>query len=552
MRSQNYFFIAVLILIAPRSAGADQKQKVDIEQATVFLSGAEVLSSAKINLPKGESEVVFTNVAYDVKPQSISVGAGNGVVVESTIFMAGTDPDEANSQIVKDYQDSVQLLVEVKCPLDNRLSVLTAQIDLIQNNNSSKDGRLSVTELDKMLNLVNERLEKLLDEKLSLEKSIAKIDQQMTQLNRQIAEEQGRRIPGGQLKVKFYSPAAINTEARFAYVVQNAGWVPMYDLRVDKLNAPVKLYYKANVHQNCGVKWDNIKLVLSTGNPHETAQAPTLEPMYLAFEYSHKALAEVAITAYKNPLIEPGRPSGNLSSEDIKGSGFGGRGNASRFLVDDVAVNGVSDYVQVDNSGVNTSFDIDLPYTLASDGQQHMVAIRNYELPAVYRYYAVPKKDPDVFLQAQVTKWEDLDLLPATTNIYYEGTFVGQGITDVRNVKDTMNFSLGRDKKIIVKREGDRRRHIAKTIGTSIKEGLAYDISVRNARKEPITLTLLDQVPMSSDKDISVEDMEYQGGTLEEDNGEVKWVMDVKPNETRQVKLAYTIKHPRGKPVVMR
>jgi hypothetical protein len=57
---------------------------------------------------------------------------------------------------------------------------------------------------------------------------------------------------------------------------------------------------------------------------------------------------------------------------------------------------------------------------------------------------------------------------------------------------------------------------------------------------------------MSSDKDISVEDMEYQGGTLEEDNGEVKWVMDVKPNETRQVKLAYTIKHPRGKPVVMR
>ncbi|MBS1585299.1 MAG: DUF4139 domain-containing protein [Bacteroidetes bacterium] len=562
MCSQNYFFIAVLILIAPYSAGAEQKQKVDIERATVFLSGAELISTAKVNLPKGESEVVFTNVASDVKPQSISVGANNGVVVEGTIFGANAGPEEGNSLKVQMWQDSISILAEEKEPLESKLSVITEQIGLIQSNNANTDNHLSTVELEKMLNLVDIRLSKLLDEKRVMDKRVARIDQKIARLGQQVAEEQSKRAPGGQLRVKFYAPAATSAEIRFSYVVQHAGWVPMYDLRVDKLNAPVKLYQKANVYQNCGVNWDNIRLVLSTGNTHEVVLAPGLLPVYLSI-YTVPVVAQ-----YKKPLIGRDIKSGSventadlvaIASPGIHPSrsgdelnSFGARGSATQFIVDGVVTNGVADYVQVDYSGVNTTYDIDLPYTVPSDGEEHMVAIKNYELPATYRYYAVPKKDNDVYLQAQVTNWEDLDLIPATTNIYYEGAFVGQGVTDARNIKDTMNFSLGRDKRIIISREIDKTKRSTKTIGTNVREEYAFNINVRNTRKEPITLTLLDQVPVSNDKEISVEDLAYKGGTLEEEKGEIKWLLNVKPNETKQLKLGYTVKYPKDKTIVMR
>jgi len=125
----------------------------------------------------------------------------------------------------------------------------------------------------------------------------------------------------------------------------------------------------------------------------------------------------------------------------------------------------MNQYVSVDNAGINTSFDIDLPYTIPSDGQQHLVAVKKFGLPATYSYYAVPKLDKDAFLQAHITNWEELNLLPGQTNIFYEGTYVGQGNIDVRNVKDTMDISLGRDKKIVVKRDRDTKLRSVKQLG---------------------------------------------------------------------------------------
>ncbi len=529
--------VAILFALLGSRALADTKQKVNIDQATVFLNGAELLSSAKVALPQGESEVLFTNIAGDVNQQSLSISTSNNVAVQSSTFQNNYLSDDNLSPKAKTIKDSIEQMGITRSEVDNQLTVTKEQISVIQENRkvSGQNNGLSVAELDKLLTLINARMGKLLDDKQRTEKKLAKIDEHIAQLNKQLAEEQKKSYqPGGQLLVKFYAPLATTTDVQLTYVVPNAGWAPTYDLRVDKINAPVKLYYKANVYQNSGVKWDNVKLVLSTGNPSEGAQAPVLNPWYLSFNqpvYAYKRMPQAA------PVMMQKDEDRMMVTESAAGTG---------------AIATMNDYVQVDNSGINTSFDIALPYNVPSDGQQHLVSIKSYELPATYRYYAVPKKDNDAFLQAQVTQWEDLDLIPAQTNIFYEGSYVGQGYVDVRNVKDTMNFSLGRDKKIVVKREVDKKKRSVKTIGTNVRETVAYTISVRNTRKEAISLTLLDQVPVSNDKDIEVEDKEYNDGTLNETTGEVKWVLDLKPNETKEVKIGYTVKYPRGKTVVVR
>lgn len=535
MSIRNLIAIACGICISI-SALAQTKQKADIESATVFLNGAELFSKAKVNLPAGESEILFTNIAGNVNQQSLNIGASSGVVVQSATFQNNFLREENLSPRGRELKDSIEHLEKSRSVINNEMEGVNEQVAIIRQNrqvNGANTG-LSTTELMKMLDLVKARMAKLLDEKDALAVDLKKTDERLTRLRQQLQEEQQRGFqPGGQLLVKFYSTKATTSNITISYVVPNAGWTPSYDLRVDELGGPVKLQYKAHVYQNSGVAWDKIKLSLSTGNPNEGAEAPVLNPWYLQFymprptAYRNKtALQEVTITEYKVPLVDKDQ---------------GGRADAGQTALDN--------YVQTDNSGINTVFDIDLPYTIPSDGQQHNVAIKSAELPATYRYYAVPKLDRDAFLQAQITGWESLDLLPAQTNIFYEGTYVGQGYIDVRNVKDTMNLSLGRDKKIVVRRERDKELRSVKTIGTNVREAFVYKISVRNTRNKPVDIVVIDQVPISNDKDIEVSDKDYKGGDYNETTGAVTWKLQLKPNETRELILGYSVKYPKGKQV---
>lgn len=536
MLYRKYVLMAGLLLATSYNTWAQSRQSVNISHATIFLNGAELSSSAKINLPQGESEILFTNIAGNVNQQSLNIGADNGVVIQSATFQNNFLVAEILSPRARAIQDSIDVIENGRAGTNNMLAVTNEQIAVLSQNKqvSGSQSGLSVTELTKMLDLIKTRLSGLLAEKDKLNATLKKTDERLTLLRMQLEAEKSKDFqPGGQLLVKFYAPRATSSDVNISYVVPNAGWSPTYDLRVEDLKNPVKLFYKANVFQNSGVKWDKIKITLSTGNPSEGAQAPALQPWYLAF-YNPVAYGEGYMNSYQNQAAPRAKAiMMESAAEDAKAPAAGALNN----------------YVQVNNSGISTTFDIDLPYTIPSDGQHHLVSVKSYELPATYRYFVVPKMDRDAFLQAQITNWEDLNLIPATTNIFYEGSYVGQGYIDMRNTKDTMNISLGRDKKIIVRRERDKELRSVKTIGTNIKETFVYTVSIRNTRKEALDITVLEQLPISNDKDIVIEDTDVDGGKLEETTGEVKWILSVKPNETVKKKIAFTVKYPKGKSI---
>lgn len=527
---------AMLCIWASSNLFAQNKQKANIEHITVFLSGAEIESAAKVNLPQGESEVLFTNIAGNIVQQSISVGVGNGVIVQSATSQNNYLENNNLSPRGQMLKDSIEFLKQQNEALSDKKSVLNEQIAVIKENRkiAGENNGLSVIELQKMLDLIGTKMNGLLAEGHVLDRQMKKTQERINLLNQQLNEEQKKDFqPGGQLLVKFFTTVATAATVNITYVTPNASWTPSYDLRVDKINSPVKLVYKANITQNSGVKWDNVKLSLSTGNPNEGAEAPTMNPWYLAFYqpqpnygYMNKATVNYApprMAMEKKDALEESTADAAPAQASI--------GN----------------YVQIDNSGINTTFDISLNYTIPSDGQEHLVAVKDYELPATYRYYVAPKLDRDAFLQARVTNWEDLNLMPAATNIFYEGAYVGQGYIDMRNVKDTLNLSLGRDKKIIVRRENDKNYRSVKTIGTNIRKSFGYTIEVRNTKKENIDLVVLEQFPISNDKDIVIEDKEANGAKINEETGAVQWDLSLKGNELKTLKLNYSVKYPKDK-----
>ncbi len=520
---------------------AQPQQKLNIEQATVFLSGAELASTAKVTLVKGENEFIFTNVAGDVNSQSLTVSATNGVVVEAATFQNNYLAAEVLSPRATIIKDSIELIAADTQLVHNKIMVLGHESGSIWKNSqvSGANTGLSVAELQKYLDLIDTKMEAILNRQDVEKAKMKKMKDRLTKLNEQLNEEQGRGYQhGGQLLVKFYAKEATTADVAIDYVVPHAGWSPSYDVFADDANGPVKLFYKANIFQNSGVKWNNVRLSLSTGNPNEGAQAPTMNPWYLAFYYPQPMYNR----SYRNAMAPAAAYSKSAENVMLDTT-------VMNDLVVTTGTSSMNEYVSVDNAGINTSFDIDLPYTIPGDGQQHLVAIKKYELPATYRYYTVPKMDKDAFLQAQITNWEDLNLLPGKSNIFYEGTYVGQGNIDVRNLTDTMTLSLGRDKKIVVKRNRDTKLRSVKTIGTNIRESFSYTITVRNTRKEAINLIVQDQQPVSNDKDIVIDEKDAGTSEYNETTGMMKWALQLAPNETKNVSFGYTIRYPRGKTV---
>jgi len=537
MQKSN-FSTLLIALFFPMLSSAQTKQPVVIQHATIFLNGAELTSQAKLNLPQGESEVLFTNIAGNVNQESLTIGADNQVIIQSAGFQNNYLQTEIISPTVKQLEDSLELFNEWMDGFQNKLTVISEQEAVLRENRklSGQNTGLNVAEVQKMIDLISNKMTALLSDRKKIEKEKVKLALRIERTKRQLEEEKNKGFqPGGQLLVKFYAPKATTTNINMSYVVPNAGWTPTYDIRVDDLNKPVKIMYKANVFQNSGVKWNNISISLSTGNPTEGAEAPMLQPWHVAFfqpvqNYSYLNRKE----AMPQVAMAKARAEGNTYI--IDGVQVG----------DQAAQSSMNEYVAVDNSGINTTFDIELPYTINSDGKQQLVTVKSYELPASFTYYAAPKLDKDAFLQAKITNWEDLNLLPASTHIFYEGSYVGEGYIDMRNVKDTLVVSLGRDKKVIIKREMDKKFRSVKTIGNNVRESIAFSLNIRNTRKEKINLNIVDQFPISDDKDLIIEEKEAKESIIDE-NEMIKWQLNLEPNEQKNLKFSYLIKYPKGK-----
>lgn len=202
--------------------------------------------------------------------------------------------------------------------------------------------------------------------------------------------------------------------------------------------------------------------------------------------------------------------------------------------------------VQTENQ-TSVEFEINTPYTVLSQNKSTVVEVNRYAVPSGYEYYSIPKIDKDAFLLANITNWEQYNLLEGEANIFFEDTYVGKTILDTRNATDTLSLSLGRDKNISVNREMVRNYKTKKIIGSKTEETRAWKITVKNNKSQQVSFVLLDQVPVSTTQEIEVITENLSNGTLNKETGEVKWTLNLQPGESKDVELRYKIRYPKDK-----
>jgi len=206
--------------------------------------------------------------------------------------------------------------------------------------------------------------------------------------------------------------------------------------------------------------------------------------------------------------------------------------------------------VQLENQ-TSVEFSIDMPYSVKSDSKNNVVVLTTYDVPADYEYYCVPKIDTDAFLLGYITNWEQYKLLEGEANIFFEDTYIGKSILDVRFISDTLSVSLGRDKSVSVNREKIKDLTSWKFIGNKKEESRAWKITVKNNKTQSINMVLLDQVPVPTIEELELDIKGLSGGKRNEETGEIRWKLKLKPMESKEVDLKYSLKYPKYQSIIL-
>ncbi|HEY5771378.1 MAG TPA: mucoidy inhibitor MuiA family protein, partial [Chitinophagaceae bacterium] len=421
----------------------------------------------------------------------------------------------------------------------------------------STSGNKTVTsaEVLKLVDYYNDKIEKAKTKIYNHQQSKNKLTKKITEIQKRVAALkpviQQNAKPYGQLYLQVFTKRTGEIPVSVSYYTQSAGWVPVYDIRVNSKTNKVKLIYKASLTQTSGVDWKKTKLTLSTGTPNFGVAAPVLSPWYLQLYVPelYKALqGRAAGVGVMGNTIQSMNDDAKLSEVVVTGHGIERKEKELNFQAIDPST--MNMYTTLNEGQLNTNFEIELPYDIDSDGKMNSIAIKEEEIVCTLKNYAVPRIDKESYLMAEVADWQNLDLLPGDANIIMDETYIGKSIIDPNSIADTLNLSLGRDKRVVVKRSVVKELSSLKTNGNSSRQNFTYEIVVKNNKQTDINLLLKDQFPLTNIKEVEVS-LENSGDAMvNAETGVLTWKLNLKPGESKKVRFSYSVNYPKDKKII--
>lgn len=545
--------VLLLALISVVTAGAQPLRTISarLQKVTVYVQGAQLFYTENVPIAAGTSEVVFENVSPYLIESSIQASSKGGVVMEVKHLLRYQQKVVATRQYDKEIENVLDSLEDVGYKirdLDNKLRVLSTEKNMLLSNRIIKGDPLrdSLPLLKEGMKFLQEKLNEIYEQELALERSknnAVKLRDKLTKRQSmlqllqsgQASEDNQQAKPIHQIVVTLFNETPVNTTINFNYQVQQAGWTPQYDLQANSAGNNLQLKYFAQVSQTSGLTWSNVPLTLSTSNPNENNNKPELNPWILSFVEYRKRMEDEKSSNRKMPTMAPSR----AETADKRG-----------YTADDETRDMYEDYIKVTENMIRTEYEIKLNYTISDDGKVNKVMINQKEIPMLLQFAAVPKLCQDAFLMARVAGWEDLNIIPGTARLYFDGSYIGEMYLTSSTVNDTLSINLGRDKTIAMTRKKVKENYKEKFIGEEKVETRSIEIVVRNTKNISVEMEIQDQIPIvSGTNDIKVTLLKSDGAVHEENTGKLTWKLKMNARSSEKITFTYEVRYPKGKPV---
>lgn len=580
--------------------GQTEKEVIStIKNVTVFTQGAQIEREATVDLQQGQMILKLISLSPFINEESIRISGDGSYVIEKVQHQNDYLNELEKSkgiELLKTEIETIQLKIEEE---ETWIIILKEKLDFLKTNKqiTGKEQSINPETFTSLNSIYGKNLEALNFDILKKNRIISNYKKEIVKLNNQLNSLNNKSdLPSGTVLITINSKQNKKSQIKLNYLVDNAQWTPSYDIRFQGVNEPLSITFKANINQKTGIDWKDVNLVLSTAKTNISAQMPELTTNYLQFYFPEIAQALQGKVAGVNVASSSGAP-GSSSRVTIRGASSISANNEPLYVVDGVplssgsvsdinpndieemkvlkdasatslygsrAANGVVLITTKENKDkssipftitskqeTSNEYLVENQQTILSSNKTNTISFKKSNLDAHFEYQSVPKLSENTYLIGKIGDWYKADLINGNANIYLENSYVGKSFINTKQLKDTLDISFGVDNNISINREKLLEFTENQIIGSNRKETLTHKLTVRNNKTYSISTKIIDQIPISTTKDIQVELLEVSNGTYNSDTGEVFWKIDLKPNETKEIIIKYSVKYPKDKKVII-
>ena len=539
---KRYSLFAFLFLLSANLFFAQKPiyTKAKVTAVKVYRNSAELQNTVSFSIPSGISEIVIGNISEEINEKTIQIGVNSkNISILSSQFTSdySTDfkMDTTNPQIKK-VNDSIKIVENLISKNRIELDANKKAIELLDKNQTVLVGSNSsnVAQLTQLTEFyTNKRIE--LENKLvslktkgdDLSKKLSRLKSSLKTKEQKEAEE----FADGVIVLKLMSPTAGNIKLNINYLTDNVSWKPYYEIKAEKISAPLDVTFKAIVKQNTGLDWKGVKLTLINGNSSRNNYAPTVSPWFI---YA-RSPREREIQREEASLIKTRAVASKAEYAD-KDIALEGR-------VEGVAV-GYAGF-NVNTNELNTSYDIDIPYDILSNNEDHLISLYQQKIPADYQYFTAPNYDREAYLLAKIKDFSKYNLVSAPASVIFENMYIGETRVSPDQTNNEMNITLGNDPKISIRREEVQDKSGEKFLSSYREKVVTYDLVIKNNKKEQISIEVKDRFPLSNNEAVKIEVLDKSGAAKDDEKGFLTWNIKLSPSETKKLRVSYKVRYPK-------
>lgn len=533
------------ILFAGTQLFAQKEFTAKIDQATVYLRGAALTHTASASLKSGTYDILINGLSPDISVSSLKVSA-NGVLISASEFSNDFITPKEESARIKKLQDSLELYKRQLDEADNELEVHSHLLQMLTdgtlNNMRQKEGTVSVADINANMELYKSKAGALQHSIDQDNQKINTLKKTISRLQKQLDQDNIDQQRTGVLRLSVSVPQTVNTTFTITYFTQMAGWVPCYDINIASMDKPVKMKSRAQVAQYTGLDWKNVKITLSNATPNSTKEAPVFNSWFISFytpRQLHKGYDDVRSNTVSYSTQKLSAMEGVKATDGATASA---KGNQPLMM---------DDFVEVDMQEVAVNYNIAVPYDIPGNGKEQLIDLKSYDIKADYKYYSIPKLSDETYLIATLSDYEQYNLLPGYATVTFDNTFVGRTFLRPNVTEENISLTLTTDPRISVKREKQNDYCSTKHVGSTTTVTQSYRITVKNNQTKAVKLTLKEQYPLSSNKDIEVklEDVKPAATYNKTETGVLTWDVELKAGETQTFVVTYSVKYPKDRSI---
>ena len=497
-----------------------------IRNVVVFTQSAMIKKEARFTVKKGENIVRITEITPYLVDASVQVSIdGKAAVKISEVKITET-------YLSKAPQDKLQKLQAKLDSLDDLIKATSNEISGISSSNEFLKKVIPFSQNQKVTQSEVEAHARFLEKSLAINYArIAGIESKIKNLQKEkIAIENEMKDLHSSDKSKGIEIYLISTDDNkeinlvFSYVVNNAGWAPLYEIRADSGASKINMNYYATIKQSTGEDWSGVNVEISTAKPYNS-KAPSDLTAWIVDVYQ---MAPPSPEPYR--YLREQSVKSMMKSEEMPDSDM----SFQETLV----------------KPETTSFSFIIPQkvSIPSDNQQHRVLISSSEKEVGLSYYAIPKLSKYAYLKANFKNPFLFPLLAGKMNIFLDGRLVGASSSDKTIAPDEdIKLSLGVDEGIMIERKLVKKftEHPG-LISKETKVNYEYSHKLANGKSKDITITINDNFPVSRNEMIKValDAPKINEADISSD-GIITWKVKLAPGEKKNLSLKFRVEYPK-------